>query len=165
MIMKIKFKIGDVFSFPIEGDRSGFGQVVEFYEKHLVYCVFNRRVVTNEVNFVNSDILLAGITTGVKIENGDWKIIGNETRNLKDITRPNFKVMIEGSMYIVSFSGRTRRKIEEEEADILTFRNIVAPIRYEKALCAHFGVGEWERPYDKLLYENVIRSHEISLKK
>jgi co-chaperonin GroES (HSP10) len=162
--MKIRFKIGDVFSVPIDNDRLGYGQVVDVFEKVLIYCVFYSHLLTREPKLTPSDILLAGITARAKIENGDWQVVGNEIRNLNDIKRPSFKVMIDERMHIVSFSGQTKRKIEEEEADILTFRNVVAPIRYEKALCAHFGVGDWLQPYDKLLYENVVRSNEISLK-
>jgi hypothetical protein len=162
--MKIKFKIGDIFSIPIGDGRFGYGLVVEYFSKHLIYCVFYSGLLSREIQLAHTNIFLAGITTGVKIENGDWQIVSTETRNLADIRKPNFKVMIEGRMHIVSFSGQTKRKIEEEEADILSFRSVIAPIRYEKALCAHFGVGEWQQPYDELLYENVIRSNDISLK-
>ena len=154
-------KIGDVFSIPIDSSRIGYGRVIDKFIKTLIYCVFYSDVVSAEKG-ISSEILLAGITAPAKINNGDWETIGNDLTGLDEIKRPNFKVMINGSMYVVDFSDKHRRKIAEEEADILSFRSIVAPIRYQNALLAHFGVGEWERPYDKLLYQNVIRSHEIS---
>jgi hypothetical protein len=160
--MSSKLKIGDVFSVPIDSYRMGYGRIVDKFEKVLIYCVFYSDLLSAEKG-TGSEILLAGITAGAKIKNGDWETIGNDLAGLDEIRKPNFKVMMQGSMYVVDFADKRRRKIGEEEADILNFRSIVAPIRYQNALIAHFGMGEWERPYDKLLYQNVIRSHEISL--
>jgi hypothetical protein len=160
--MKQKYKIGDIFFVPIGDDgQFGYGQVVEIYEKILIYCVFYSSILRDVPNLLSSNIFLAGITARVKIQNGDWKIFGNETRNLIDIKRPNFKVWIDNKMWVVSFCGKRRRKIEEEESDIVTYRNVIAPIVYENALNAHFGVSEWLPSYDKLLYENVIRSQMV----
>ncbi len=139
--MSSKLKIGDLFSIPIDSYRLGYGRIVDKFEKVLIYCVFYSDLLSAEKGTA-SEIRGAGITAGAKLKNGDWETIGNDLAGLDEIKRPNFKVMIQGSMYVVDFSDKLRRKIGEEEADILTFRNIVAPIRYQNALLAHFGVGE-----------------------
>jgi hypothetical protein len=162
--MKPKAEAGAVFSVPLDETRKGYGQIIEKYENVLLYCVFYPDLLDTNRTLVFPKPLLAGITASAKVKNGDWQIIGYDRSNLNAIKRPNYKVMIAGKMHVVDFAGHLRRKIEDEESDILMFRSIVAPIRYQKALCAHFGIIEWEREYDKLLYDNVIRSQNISLR-
>ncbi len=110
--MKTKITEGDIFSVPLDQDRTGYGQVVEMFAKMLPYCVFYSGLTDKGTVLEFSKPLLAGLTANAKIKNGDWPLIGNERRNLGSILRPNFKVTISDNMYVVDFTGRHVEKYQ-----------------------------------------------------
>ena len=64
---------------------------------------------------------------------------------------------------MVDYKGDFVVKIDENAFHKLDYRTEIAPIRYENALKAHFGYGEWKHgDYDKLLYKETLKSVEIA---
>ena len=65
---------------------------------------------------------------------------------------PAFKVAVGGpeDMYVEDFSGQKRRPAGQSEAELLPYRNVVAPVRLEKALRAKHGLEPWVEAYTDL---------------
>ncbi|TWT34166.1 Imm26 family immunity protein [Blastopirellula retiformator] len=151
---------GDVFLVPIDITRVGLGQIVDVLPSELYVVIYanawNVSSPPSPGDVVGQVVLFASLTLDAKLYHGDWAIIGNVTENLVNIKLPLSKVRISGEMHIESHDGSWSRSATPKEADQLSFRKTVAPIRLEKALKAQYGILEPHPAYDDLRYELVV---------
>jgi hypothetical protein len=161
MALRVKPKVGDIFQVPLDTVRFGYGQVVALPEKNVLFiCLFaattERSVQPDLQAIVRSAILLAGNTFDAKLWHGHWPVVGNMTPDLAAIVLPNYKEGPPGQAFVENLDLTRRRRATPQEEAILPFRSYVAPVRYEKALQALAGIGEWRPEYEDLRYEHVL---------
>lgn len=166
MALKVKVNVGDIFQIPIDSARVGYGQVVFIPEKKVLFvCVYAETTRPDETpnirQIVQSDVLLAGNTFDGKIWNGDWPIVGNIMENLPSIALPTYKYGMGDEAVVETLDRTRRRRATPEEEQSLPFRAYTAPIRFELALKAIGGVGEWRDDFDSLSYEQLRKSSEV----
>lgn len=150
--------LGDVFTIPIDESRFGVGQIVGKYLKDAYYVVVYNTITasTDEpatiVSIVShADPLLLALTFDAKFRAGHWRVVGNA--DLPPAIRlPAHKEMVgsPGRVDVVDYSGRRRRPATGNEASTLQNREVVAPVRIEKAARSAFGTSPWEDSYDRL---------------
>jgi hypothetical protein len=155
---KIEVNVGDVFQPPIDGVRTGYGQVVLKPEKPILFiCLFAVTTAPGELpkldEIVRSDILLAGSTFDALFNHGRWKIVGNVTWNLSSIALPVYQSGMGDSAIVETLDRSRRRRANKQEESILPFRTYTAPIGFELALKAIGGIGEWLPPYNDMKYD------------
>jgi hypothetical protein len=153
---RLRLKTGDIFSVPIDESRVGVGQIVATYGKSNYYfAIFD--VVAPDVAQINLDtatsggVLFLALSMDAKLYVGHWTVVGN--RPVSELMPlPAFKVAVSGpeDMYVEDFSGQKRRPASEPEAELLPYREVVAPVRLEKALRAKHGLEPWVEAYTDL---------------
>lgn len=163
--MKQKARAGDVFLIPIDETRWGIGQIAGDWKGELYIVIFDavwhdRNVDPATVN--TSKPLFAALSLDAKIHHGDWPIIGNVAANLGAIPQPVFKVNQDGAVFLESRDRTVTRRASEAEADVLRLRTVIAPVRLEKALKAHNGIGDWNPRYDDLIYSYAWESAQYA---
>ena len=159
--MTQKAHVGDVFLVPIEGSRSGIGQIAGNWKGELYIVIYDAVFEGENVDpkqVVGAKPLFAALSLDAKIHHGDWRIIGNVTENLAGIPQPVFKVNQDGAVFLESRDRSMTRPASGAEAEALRLRTVVAPVRLEKALQAHNGVGDWNPRYDDLRYDYALES-------
>jgi hypothetical protein len=83
------------------------------------------------------------------------------TENLPGVPQPVFKVNHAGQMFLESRDRTVFRPASSSEEQVLRLRNVVAPVRLEKALKAHNGLGDWNPRYDELLANYAQESSHL----
>ncbi len=166
MVLEVKAKVGDIFQIPLDSSRVGYGQVLAQPEKNVLFiCLFStkteRGIQPDLLSIIRSEILLAGNTFDAKIWHGHWPVVGNIMPDLENIALPNYKEGPPGQAFVENLNLTRKRAATKQEEDVLLFRSYVAPVRYEKALKALAGVGEWRSEYDELRYEHTLRSSKV----
>jgi len=153
---EVKLQKGDIFTIPIDDNRIGYGQIIETREHDFLIVVFDYSEsddnTTDLSAVVKSRKILMGNTLDAKFFNGDWRIVGSVTDNLKEIPLPTYKIGLPGSLQAVSYYGNIV-STADVELDDLEYELVSAPIRFEKALQAHFGKGEWDERDNEILYK------------
>ena len=140
-------KTGDVFLIPVSDSLVGIGQVVDMLHSEL-YLVVYEETWDSANPPIAGDVarchpLFSSLSLDAKLWNGDWRIIGNTTENLKKIAKPMYKVRMSGRMYVESYRGEGRRLATTDEAERLQNRTTVSAAVLEKALRAKLGFAEW----------------------
>ncbi len=161
--MSRKAKLGDVFLVPIEGSRTGIGQIAGDWKGELYVIIYDAVYGDENVDpksVIGANPLFAALSLDAKIHNGDWRIIGNVIENLDSIPQPVFKVNQDGEVFLESRDRSMTRPASGAEAEALRLRTVVAPVRLEKALKAHNGVGDWNPRYDELRYDYALESSQ-----
>ncbi len=166
---KFQLKLGDIFTIPINDKEVGFGQIVVFPRTKDVFImrVFNGKNDKKEKvdieTICNSSTLFLGYSTDAKLYHKDWNIIGNSTVGLDKIVLPYHKLGTPPKdIYITNYKGERLQEIDELTFQNLSYETNFAPVRYENALKAYYKLQEWKtNEYDKLLYENALKSNEI----
>ena len=169
---KFNLKEGDVFAIPLANDEYGFGQVVTPYNKKsggFMIAIFDFKssnFQSDTEHVCNSELLFLGLTFDAKLYHKDWILIGNYIGNIASIKMPYFCLGTPpDDIYMVNAMGEKVKLINQELFDQLTYRVEIAPIRYENALKAYYGLKEWNKEdYDKLLYVHAKKSHDIAMK-
>lgn len=168
MAEKVRAKVGDIFQIPLDDTRVGYGQVVVQPEKNVLFvCAFVATTRPDEQpdleTILRSEILLAGNTFDAKIWHGHWTVVGNVPPDMKAIALPKYKEGLPGQAFIESLDLKQRRRATTEEERLLPFREYVAPIRFENALKALFGIGDWLAMYEDLKYARVRQGSSIAI--
>lgn len=167
---KLKLNLGDVFSIPLANDLFGFGQIAGAYDKKsggFLVAIFDFKSTTlNGVqlsSICNSEIIFLGFTFDAKLYHKHWSIIGNYTENISAIIKPYNRIGTPpDEIYLIDVNNMIVSKISEDEFNDLEYKTEIAPIRYENALKAHFGLQEWKsEEYDKILYKYTLKSNEV----
>jgi hypothetical protein len=159
--MPQKAHVGDVFLVPIEGFRSGIGQIAGNWKGELYIVIYDAVFEDENVDpkqVVSANPLFAALSFDAKIHQGNWRIIGNVTENLDGIPQPVFKINQDGTVFLESRDRSMTRPASDDEAQALRLRTVVAPVRLEKALQAYNGVGNWSPRYDDLRYDYALES-------
>jgi len=144
--MSHKARVGDVFLVPIDGTRSGLGQIAGDWKGELYVVIYDGVHLVQEVkpeSVATERPLFAALSLDAKVHNGDWPIVGNFTANLGGIPQPVFKVDQGGQPILETRDRLTSRRATGREAEVLRLRAVVAPVRLENALKAHHGIGKW----------------------
>ncbi|MGE8513543.1 MAG: Imm26 family immunity protein [Chryseobacterium culicis] len=174
MAKRFKLNVGDVFTIPLENDEFGIGQIVYMpnHKHNFIMIVFDKKYNLKEEVDLNGlqdlKILFLGYTVDAKLYHKDWEIIGNNLSNLSSVKFPCYKLGLPNDDYpdgarLVNYKGNVIANINKSQFDKLSFQSEVGPIRFEKALKAHFGLQEWiTEDYDKILYEKTLESVKIA---
>lgn len=163
--MGVQTNIGDVFVIPLDESTCVAGQIINSWKEELYIAIFDRHLSRNEVDLktaIAAEPVLLTLSLDGKLWNGHWPVIGNCTENLSHIPEPNYKVRQDGKIYLESRDRTYTRRASDEEAGALQFRTVSSPIIVEKAIKAHFGIGEWKPAYDELLAKHAIASSELT---
>lgn len=57
--------------------------------------------------------------------------------------------------------GKVMGKISLDKFNKLNYQEIIAPVRYENALKAYYGLEDWREDYDELLYGKAVERVNI----
>ena len=167
---KFELNFGDVISIPLGENLYGFGQVINSYDNKsgsFLIAIFDFKSETLKdvklESICSSKPLFLGFTFDAKIYHGHWLLIGNYKKNIPLIKKPYFKLGTPpNDIYLVDISGEIITEITEEMFNRLTYKTEIAPIRYENALKAYYGLQEWiDEDYNKILYQQSINSNDI----
>jgi len=163
----MRLKVGDVFTIPIDENRLGLGQIINKPNKDSLIIVvydfsFDKEIIPSLNGLEEYKILLLGQTLDAKLYHKHWIVIGNNDKNITSIYLPYYKLGTPPKdIYIVNFKGETLRRATIHEFNTLNYQSIVAPVRYENALKAHFNLLNWDDIYDDLLYSYTLNSIKI----
>lgn len=163
----MKLKTGDIFTIPIDDSRISIGQIINKPNKDsliiVVYdVILDKNVIPTLKDLCNNDILLLGHTLDAKLYHKHWVIIGNYSDNINKIYLPYYKLGTPPKdIYIVNFKGESLRRATASEFNALNYQSIVAPIRYENAVKAHFNLLDWDDVYNNLLYSYTLDSLKL----
>ncbi|WP_278234563.1 Imm26 family immunity protein [Isoptericola sp. AK164] len=165
-----KLEIGDVFAIPIDEQSSGVGQIVAKYEKSSYYlAIFDIRVENESLpeqvgRALESPVLLLALSLDAKFYAGHWAILSNE-RVVQSVQLPAYKeIVMAGSgarVDVVDRSGELRRPASPLESETLPNRSTFAPVRLEKALRAHYGIGEWNPDWNRLVADYMPKEVDL----
>jgi len=148
--------VGDVFTFPVGDEHLGVVQVVGIYAKDVLYFAVFEPVALPLLTGVPEDatttqVLFLAPSLDALIHVGRWKYAANSPVQCGSLLPAYKETLGVGShVNVVDFSGELRRPASEAEADRLTNRVVVAPIRIEKAVRAHCGLEPWHDAFDRL---------------
>lgn len=148
-------EVGAVFAVPLDDLRCGIGQVLAEYRGGTYYlAIFESLYPSAELpspdKAVQDDVLFLALSMDAKIHCGDWQIIGQH-QVAPNLPLPEYKERVGTDQFdVVDHSGNHRRRASKEEAANLPVRKVVAPVRLEKALRAHYGLEPWVGAYDDL---------------
>lgn len=151
---KLKLRIGDVFSVPLDDTRIGLGQIVATFRKGVYYFAlfspaYARDAPIDLAQAVQEPLALLGLSFDAKIYVGDWVVLGNQPV-AEGMPLPAYKEGGPGWDHVVDYSGTRRRPAQGQEGEWLPFRTFVAPVRLEKALKAKHGLEPWHEAYAEL---------------
>lgn len=153
---RVRLKQGDIFSFALDVERLGVGQVIELKP---LYITVLREPVPLDFSIGNirtEDILLCGRTMDALFFHDRWHVVGNLPIPEDQIPRPFSKVQSDGERWISDFHARRLiRRATEWEWDKLDFHTARAPIAFENAFKAHHGLAPAEATYARLGIDHV----------
>ncbi len=162
----MKYKEGDIFTFPIEG-KLAFGQIIALAEKETMTVVIYRELSLDNELFINeiadAEILLFATTFDAKILKGDWKIISNYKDNLDRIIYPFYlEYTMSDAELVVDYYGNPVRNATPFEEEYLINKNYHSPVRLEKAMkAAYSDEKNWKNIFSDLLYEYNLNSNSL----
>jgi hypothetical protein len=160
---RLRFAVGDVFTVPVEGTRVSIGQVVGKYHDDAYYVVvYDLLAMASDEPLTLAEAvgvagpLLVALTFDAKFIAGDWQVIANVDVP-SSVTLPAYRELVgtTGRIDVVDYSGNRRRPATPDEAAALPNRQLVAPVRVEKAVRALHGYGLWNEAYDQLKADSV----------
>jgi hypothetical protein len=145
-------KAGDVFELEVPDGRLGYGVIV-LPNSGAPYVIILRslhRAQPTTAQLATDEIALVGWTMDALIYHGRWRVVGHDFPTRMDIPAPNFKVGMEGRMYVTDVTGDVLDEAAPDEADVLDYQFSRAPVAYQQAFEAMHGFGEWKDDYEKL---------------
>lgn len=170
MAKKLRLHAGDVFTIPLGNGQFGFGQIVCFpkTKDSFIMAVYDYVSLSKEKieikEICSSKILFLGYSTDARIFHNIWDILGNYTVNLPEIVLPYFKLgSLPNEVFLVDHKGKRLVEIDELNFIKLEYETHFAPIRFENALKAYYGLLEWnENDFGRLSYDKVRLSSQIA---
>jgi len=154
----LKVKKGDIFEIPTSDGRYGYGQVI--VGGTALYVSVFRELYNSAPNLddvLKGEILLVGWTLDALIYHGRWKIVGNRSPVAARVPFPSYKVRVKGVPHVHDFNGENYRPATARDWELLNYKTTVSAIRYQNALLAHHGLGEWRSDYEELTVEHARR--------
>jgi hypothetical protein len=154
----VRIKTGDIIAMSLPNGKLGYGQVivggVMFYVA-VFRQIFDSPPELDEL--LQGEIIFVGWTTDALIYHSLWRVVGNRLPIAARVPFPTYKVRINGVAHIHDFNGENRRPASPEHWELLDYHASHAPIRYQNALLAHHGFGEWKDYYDEITIEHARR--------
>jgi len=150
--MGIQVKVGDVFLVPLDDKSWAFGQLVSAWNDELYIAVFNEQTQAQEADpylIVEKKPIFLTLTLDAKLFHGHWPVIGNIKDNISNFPQPVYKVRQSGIVYLESRDRTFTRPASLNECRAVSYRTVASPALVEKAIQAHFGMGEWMPEYEK----------------
>lgn len=156
MVRRRRWKIGDVFTIPVDEIRCGVGQIVGVYGDDAYYlAVYD--YVAPQADYVDADealqarVVFLALSLDAKLAAGHWTVVDSRAVP-PSVHLPAYKEAVggPGRIHVVDYSGAQRRPASVAEADLLPNRKIVAPVRLERALRAKHGLEPWAEAYSEL---------------
>jgi hypothetical protein len=148
---RIKFKPGDIFTFPIDVDRVGVGQVLSVKPQLHISVLREPASPGFDLNEVSTDqILLCGRTMDALFYHGRWQVVGHLPIPDGVIPRPFSHVRVSGSNWVQDFDGRLIRPATARETECLDEHWNRSPIGFENAFKAFHGLAAIDPGYEKL---------------
>jgi hypothetical protein len=142
---------------PVDDDRVGYGQIVHQWAPGNFYFALFDEVYPRDASVDLDEVLtkplaLLALAMDALLYHGHWAVVGHREVKAGRLPWPAYKegVSPPGAFDVVDYTGRRRRRANEDEAERLPFRQVVAPIRVQKAFQALHGIGEWNESYDRL---------------
>jgi hypothetical protein len=150
---RLKLKAGDVFTFDVNDNQQGAGQII--IKSDILYVaifepMFSKKTISIE-EVTSSKVLFIGFTVDSLLYHGRWKLIGHKDIDKKEWLYPSYKYGQEGKTYIEDFFRSNSYLASNKDVELFDFRSTVAPIRYQKAYSAFHGLETWDPVYEKLL--------------
>lgn len=170
MAKRFKLNEGDIFQIPLGNEEWGVGQIVCFPRTRdaFIMIVFDYKMYDSTSNIIEnaieSPILLLGYSTDAKLYHKHWQIIGNDKRLISKVEMPFHRLGTPPEdIFLTNYKNERLKPINEPEFNKLDYLTNYAPVRFENALKAHFGLQEWiSEDYDKILYEKTLESVKIA---
>ncbi|WP_018130073.1 Imm26 family immunity protein [Effusibacillus pohliae] len=147
---KIQTHVGDIFAIPVDEKRYSYGQIVSDNWYAIFDILAEKHPPLDQIT--NRPIVFLVESVDVKIEDGDWEIIGNFSIP-KDIRFPEFLVETLDGYMVIDYKGRTLRPASEYEIKNLSSKKSYSPVVIEDAVKAKFAFTEWYPYLDNLLYK------------
>ncbi|MDR4891000.1 MULTISPECIES: Imm26 family immunity protein [unclassified Chryseobacterium] len=157
MANRFKLNKGDVFAIPLGNSEFGLGQIINFPKTSDAFIVilFNEKITEldefQNININDLKIIFLGYTFDAKLYYKDWQVIGNYKDNIQSVSLPFFRLGTSDDARLVDYKSKILKNIDEFQFNKLMYKSEIAPIRFENALKAHFGLQEWiSEDYDKI---------------
>jgi hypothetical protein len=157
--MKRRFRVGEVFSVPVDERWLGYGQIVHAWGTsggHFYFALFDvtfRRDETVELDeILRKPLAILALSMDALLWHGIWQVVGHQGVDRERFPFPAYKegVWPPGTFDVVDYTGRRRRRASEVEVDRLSYRSVLTPIVLQDAFQALHHVGEWRDDYDEL---------------
>ena len=154
--MKKDVRPGDIITVKLDESTFAYGQ---FVTGEGIGCYIFFDVISNNLLPINkldmSKIYLLSYCVDQRIQNGEWKIIGNTTIKT-DVYIPEFKAdTFKNGKFVtlvVDLQGNELRITNYMEKIELDYAWSVTPNVIESALKYKIGKAEWYYGYNKMLY-------------
>ena len=150
---KIKVSIGDLFTIPVNKELMTIGQVVykgTTSDVCIIYdCVYKQGESISDLT--NSPILFIVNTVGTKLEDSEWKVVGNN-KIPEALILPIYIAETLDGFVVLDAGGKIIRLATENDVKCLSTLTSVSPVILEDAVKAKFGNEEWYPYLDNLLY-------------
>lgn len=156
---RLKLRVGDVFSVPVDDNRVGYGQIAATWGEsggQFYFAVFDGVHPRDEKpdldGVLAEPLILLALSMDALLVHDHWQVVGHGQVDDDRIPWPAYKegVLPPGTFEVVDYAGRRRRLASEDEVESLPFRTVVAPIRVEKALRGLVGTEPWDEAYEAL---------------
>lgn len=152
---KHAINVGDVLAIPLGPNQVGVGYVVEYYDPSLAFYILAFGESYPTVDDIgplatSGEPVLWALTFDSKVHAGHWKVVGNVRPAAGSLPLPAPKLEEHGWTILEDLTGEFWRLATDEESQRLRYRKIVAPVRLENALKAHFGITEWDPVFDEM---------------
>lgn len=164
---RLRLKVGDVFTVPIDDVRTGIGQIVATYGKDAYYFAIFDVVATDSASIdleqaLNARVVFLALSLDAKLAAGHWTLVGHQPVR-QNMPLPAFKEAVgsPARVDVVDYSGEQRRPAEGAEAELLPNRKVVAPVRLEKALRAKHGLEPWTEAYSDLAPSDTMTTERL----
>jgi|1186.fasta_scaffold26368_2 hypothetical protein len=156
---RARWRVGDVFTVPIDDERIGYGQIVATWGdsgSHFYFLFFDAVYSSNEEpdldEVVGRPVASLGLSMDALLRHKRWRVVGRRDVPSGSLRWPAYKESVAPEAFdVVDHTGEVRRRASNDEAERLPYREVVAPIRLENAFRALYDAGEWNDAYETLL--------------
>jgi hypothetical protein len=156
--MSKRVKVGDIVAIPLNDICFGYAQLIDGNKLMGCYILFDIFSENHPCidDIVTKPILYMIFTSAYKIQNNEWKVIGNRNKDT-NIKIPLFKVDLlrngETIVMVSDFKGNILRKATEDEKVSLCTMSSYTAVVVEKILKAKYGIAPWEEYFSSLIYK------------
>ena len=147
-----KVEMGAVFAIKLDEKRFVYGQVVtDGILKAYIIFDYCSEIHPPIDEIIERQIMFFTHVVDIALEEGTWILLGKTmiTHNLKF---PFYIVDTPKDYMVTEHDGTIIRRATKEEKERLLFQHSFTPAAIEDAIKAKYGLSEWLKYYDKLLY-------------